>query len=66
MVACSSRSHINYLKNESAKSKNRTERFDLRNKLKKVEEIEVDKWENGKKIRKKIKVDHILYKVLKF
>jgi len=56
VVACSSRSHINYLNNESAKEKNKNERFDLRNKLRRLEEIEVYKWESGQKIKKKIKV----------
>ncbi|MFZ1800318.1 MAG: type II CRISPR RNA-guided endonuclease Cas9, partial [Chitinophagaceae bacterium] len=56
VVACSSRSHINYLNNESAKEKNKAERFDLRNKLRKLEEVEVKKWENGQLIKRKIKV----------
>ncbi|MBN1989250.1 MAG: type II CRISPR RNA-guided endonuclease Cas9 [Bacteroidales bacterium] len=37
IVACSSRSHINYLNNESAAEKKKSERFDLRNKLRRLE-----------------------------
>ena len=45
VVACSSRSHINYLNNENASEKKQSERFDLRNKLRKIEPF-IDK--NGK------------------
>ena len=37
VVACSTRNHINYLNNESAKEKNKKERFELRNKLRRLE-----------------------------
>ncbi len=37
IVACSSRSHINYLNNESASESKKSERLDLRNKLRKIE-----------------------------
>lgn len=45
VVALATRNHVSYLNNEHAKSKNK--RYDLRNKLRKVVEIE----ENGKKIK---------------
>lgn len=37
VVACSTRNHVNYLNNESASEKKKSERFDLRKKLRKVE-----------------------------
>lgn len=37
IVACSSRSHINYLNNASAAKDKKSERFDLRNKLRHIE-----------------------------
>ena len=56
IIACATRSHINYLNNEHARHKDDETRFDLRNKLRRIEEIEVDRMENGQKIRRKIKV----------
>lgn len=37
IVACSSRNHINYLNNQSAAKDKKSERFDLRNKLRHIE-----------------------------
>lgn len=37
IVACSTRAHVNYLNNESASEKKKSERFDLRNKLRILE-----------------------------
>lgn len=37
VVACSSRDHVNYLNNQSAAKDKKTERFDLRNKLRNIE-----------------------------
>lgn len=37
IVACSSRDHVNYLNNESASEKKKSERFDLRKKLRHIE-----------------------------
>lgn len=37
IVACSTRDHVNYLNNESASEKKKSERFDLRNKLRIIE-----------------------------
>lgn len=45
VVACSSRSHINYLNNENASKDKQSERFDLRSKLRRIEAF-TDK--NGK------------------
>jgi len=56
VIACATRNHINYLNNEHAKQKNSDIRYDLRNKLRRIEEVEVDRIENGNKVRKKIKV----------
>jgi len=56
VIACATRNHVNYLNNEHAKQKNSDIRYDLRNKLRRIEEIEIDRIENGIKIRKKIKV----------
>jgi CRISPR-associated endonuclease Csn1 len=38
VIACTTRSHINYLNNESASENKKSERFDLRNKLRNLEE----------------------------
>lgn len=56
IIACATRNHINYLSNEHARHKDDKIRFELRNKLRRLEEIEVNRMENGQKIRKKIKV----------
>jgi len=56
VIACATRNHINYLNNEHAKQKNSNIRNDLRNKPRRIEEVEVSKIENGTIIRKKIRV----------
>ena len=58
IIACATRSHINYLNNDNAngKDKNKPLRFDLRNKLRRLEEVQVERFENGQKIKKTIKV----------
>ncbi len=58
IVACSTRNHINYLNNDNAngKDKNKPLRYDLRKKLRKIEEIEVEKAIDGEIVRKKINV----------
>lgn len=58
IVACSSRNHINYLNNDNAngKDKDKPLRYDLRKKLRKIEEIEVEKVVDGEIVRKKIHV----------
>lgn len=58
IVACSSRNHINYLNNDNAngKDKNKPLRYDLRKKLRRIEELEVTKAIDGEIVRKKINV----------
>ncbi|MGN6602258.1 MAG: type II CRISPR RNA-guided endonuclease Cas9 [Ginsengibacter sp.] len=56
VVACSSRNHINYLNNESAKEKNKKGRIELRNKLRNLEIVESKKWQNGQWVIRKITV----------
>ena len=56
VIACATRNHINYLNNEHARHKDDKIRFDLRNKLRRLEEIIVDRYENGQKVRKNMKV----------
>ena len=56
IIACATRSHVNYLNNESARKKDESTRFELRNKLRRIEEIEVERIVDGIKTRKKIKV----------
>jgi CRISPR-associated endonuclease Csn1 len=56
VIACATRDHVNYLNNEHARKKDEAIRFDLRNKLRRIENREIEKLENGEKIRKKIKV----------
>jgi CRISPR-associated endonuclease Csn1 len=55
VIASATRNHINYLNNEHAHKKDSSTRYDLRNKLRRLEEIEIDRIENGVKVRKKIK-----------
>ena len=62
VIACASRNHINYLNNEHARQKDDKMRFDLRNKLRRIEEVEIDKIEYGQKVRRKIKVAKEFYK----
>lgn len=56
VIACATRNHINYLNNAHASGKDSKIRYDLRNKLRRIEEIEVEKTVNGQRIRKKLKV----------
>jgi CRISPR-associated endonuclease Csn1 len=56
VIACTTRSHVNYLNNENARKKDEPTRYELRNKLRRLEDIEVDRIENGVKVRKKITV----------
>ena len=62
VIACTTRSHVNYLNNESARKKDDSTRFELRNKLRRLEQIEIDRVENGVKIRKKITVAKEFFK----
>lgn len=56
VIACATRNHINYLNNEHARHKDDKIRFELRNKLRRLEDIVVDRYENGQKVRKNMKV----------
>lgn len=56
IIACATRNHINYLNNEHARQKDDKMRIDLRNKLRRLEDIVVDRYENGHKVRKNMKV----------
>ena len=56
VIACATRNHINYLNNESARAKDEKMRYELRNKLRRIEEIEVERMVNGEKVRKKMNV----------
>ncbi len=51
VIACVTRNHINYLGNESSRDKNR--RYDLRNKLCRLEDTEYDRIKNGVPVREK-------------
>jgi len=62
VIACATRNHINYLNNEHARHKDDKIRFDLRNKLRRLEEIVVDRYENGQKVRKNMKVAKEFFK----
>lgn len=54
VIACASRNHINYLNNEYAKSDKKDIRFELRNKLRRLEVTEIVNHKTG--ARKKIQV----------
>lgn len=56
VIACATRNHINYLNNEHAKEKDKNTRYELRNKLRKIEDVEIEKTVNGEKVKKTIKV----------
>lgn len=56
VIACATRNHINYLNNEHAKADQTKTRFELRNKLRRLENIQIVKVENGEKIVKAITV----------
>lgn len=60
VIACASRNHINYLNNEYAKADKKNIRFDLRNKLRRLENIEITDKKTGE--RKKIHVAKEFYK----
>lgn len=64
IIACATRNHINYLNNDNAngKDKNKSTRFDLRNKLRRLEDVQIEKYENGQKVKKIIKVAREFYK----
>lgn len=53
IVACSNRNHVNYINNDNAngKDKDKPKRYDLRAKLRRIEQIEKEVAYNGKIIR---------------
>lgn len=64
VIACATRNHINYLNNDNANGKDKTKptRFDLRNKLRRLEDVQIERTENGQKVKKIIKVAKEFYK----
>lgn len=56
VIACATRNHINYLNNEHAHKGDSSTRYELRSLLRRQEEVEIERIENGEKVRKKIKV----------
>jgi CRISPR-associated endonuclease Csn1 len=52
VIACTSREHVNFLNNENAAENKKDLRYDLRNKLMKIEEIQFER--NGKMINTKV------------
>lgn len=62
VIACATRSHVNYLNNESAHSKSKEKRYDLRRKLRRIEILEKQELKDGVTITKKIEVAKEFYK----
>ena len=62
VIACATRSHVNYLNNESAHSKSKEKRYDLRRKLRRIEILEKQELKDGITIAKKIEVAKEFYK----
>lgn len=64
VIACATRNHINYLNNENAngKDKSKSSRHDLRRLLRRLENVEVERWENGQRVRKQLTVAKEFYK----
>ncbi|MBP6067913.1 MAG: type II CRISPR RNA-guided endonuclease Cas9 [Bacteroides sp.] len=56
VIACATRNHVNYLNNESAHSKSKDKRYDLRRKLRRIETIEKQELKDGVVIIKKMEV----------
>jgi CRISPR-associated endonuclease Csn1 len=62
VIACATRSHVNYLNNEAAKASAKESRYDLRRKLRRIESIQVEKYIDGNKILKNIEVAKEFFK----
>lgn len=62
VIACATRSHVNYLNNESAHSKSKDKRYDLRRKLRRIEILEKQELKDGVTVTKKIEVAKEFYK----
>ncbi|MDP4210729.1 MAG: HNH endonuclease domain-containing protein [Bacteroidota bacterium] len=56
VIACATRNHINYLNNEYARPDKKEIRFDLRKKLRRIENVQIVRTVNGKQISKTISV----------
>ncbi|MFY9151804.1 MAG: type II CRISPR RNA-guided endonuclease Cas9 [Prolixibacteraceae bacterium] len=62
VIACATRSHVNYLNNEAAKANAKESRYDLRRKLRRIETVQIEKLIDGKKVLKNIEVAKEFYK----
>lgn len=62
VIACSTRSHVNYLNNEAAKANAKESRYDLRRKLRRIETVQIEKLIDGEKVLKYIEVAREFYK----
>ncbi len=62
VIACATRSHVNYLNNEAAKANAKESRYDLRRKLRRIETVQIEKLIGGKKVLKNIEVAKEFYK----
>ena len=62
VIACATRSHVNYLNNESAHSKSKEKRYDLRRKLRRIEILEKQELKDGVTTTNKIEVAKEFYK----
>jgi CRISPR-associated endonuclease Csn1 len=62
VIACATRSHVNYLNNEAAKASAKESRYDLRRKLRRIETVQIEKSIDGKKVLKNIEVAREFYK----
>lgn len=62
VIACATRSHVNYLNNEAAKANAKESRYDLRRKLRRIETVQIEKLIDGKKILKNIEVAKEFFK----
>lgn len=62
VIACATRSHVNYLNNEAAKANAKESRYDLRRKLRRIETVQIEKLIDGQKVLKNIEVAKEFYK----
>ncbi len=62
VIACATRSHVNYLNNEAAKANAKESRYDLRRKLRRIETVQKEILVDGKKVLRNIDVAKEFYK----
>ncbi|WP_423129794.1 type II CRISPR RNA-guided endonuclease Cas9 [Gaoshiqia sp. Z1-71] len=62
VIACATRSHVNYLNNEAAKANAKETRYDLRRKLRRIETVRREKIIEGEKVTQNIEVAREFYK----